>query len=140
MTRNDTIRTPRGGPRGRHARPMAPDPLQEFARGLRELRASAGGTSLRSMRRRTGHPVAELSAAASGDALPTLKTTLAYVTACGGDRAEWTRKWHVLNALLQVGDTDRAYETVHYPPPHPAPPPPAAAARRGKPGLGAGRR
>ncbi|MFB9476115.1 hypothetical protein ACFFR3_42035 [Nonomuraea salmonea] len=136
MTRNDTIRTPRGGPRGRHARPMAPDPLQEFARGLRELRASAGGTSLRSMRRRTGHPVAELSAAASGDALPTLKTTLAYVTACGGDRAEWTRKWHVLNALLQVGDTDRAYETVHYPRPTPHHRPPQPLPAVGNPASG----
>ncbi|MEV4566293.1 hypothetical protein AB0K12_21225 [Nonomuraea sp. NPDC049419] len=134
MTRNDTIRrTPRGGPRGRHARPVAPDPLQEFARGLRELRASAGGPSLRAMRRRTGHPVAELSAAASGDALPTLKTTLAYVAACGGDRAEWTRKWHVLNALLQVGDTDRAYETVHYPRSTPSHRPPQPLPATGNP-------
>ncbi|MEV0381621.1 hypothetical protein [Nonomuraea sp. NPDC050643] len=128
MTSKDTIQElPRGSrPRGRHARPAAPDPLKEFARGLRDLRAAAGGPSHRAMKRRTGHPAADLSAAASGDALPSLATTQAYVAACGGDEHEWTRKWHVVNALLRVRNSDRVYETVEYPrlgpAPEPAPP------------------
>src|SRR5205814_1535120 len=34
-----------------------------------------------------------LSAAASGQRLPTLDVTLAYVRACGGAEAEWTAGW-----------------------------------------------
>ncbi|SEG88738.1 hypothetical protein SAMN05444920_106296 [Nonomuraea solani] len=132
MTSRETIRElPRGSrSRGRHARAAAPDPVKEFARGLRELRAAAGNPSHRAMKRRTGHPAAELAAAASGDALPSLEATQAYVTACGGDQIEWTRKWHVVNTLLRVRQSDRVYETVEYPRVGPAPEPPPAARRR----------
>jgi hypothetical protein len=34
-----------------------------------------------------------LSVSASGDAMPSLSVTLGYVRACGGDEAEWERRW-----------------------------------------------
>ncbi|MFD0475839.1 hypothetical protein ACFQ0B_52215 [Nonomuraea thailandensis] len=82
------------------------------------------------MRRRTGLTAAELRAAVSGEELPSLAVTQAYVTACGGDRAEWTRKWHVADAMLRVRHSDRVYETVEFPRMGPAPEPPPAEPRR----------
>jgi hypothetical protein len=34
-----------------------------------------------------------LSSAASGTVFPTREVTLAYAKACGGDMAEWDRRW-----------------------------------------------
>ncbi|MGP3912929.1 helix-turn-helix domain-containing protein [Nonomuraea sp. 10N515B] len=88
--------------RGRRERPVPPGPLQEFAQGLRDLRAAAGNPSYRAMERKAGYSASALSAAAAGDRLPSLAVTQAYVGACGGDQDEWTRIWHTLR-----GDLDR---------------------------------
>ncbi|GAA2213697.1 hypothetical protein GCM10009850_091600 [Nonomuraea monospora] len=130
MTSKERLRELPRRSRGRHARPAAPDPLKEFARGLRDLRAAAGDPSRRAMRRRTGVPAAGLAAAVSGEELPSLAVTLAYVAACGGDRNEWTRKWHVVDAMLRVRHSDRVYETVEFPRMGPPPEPPVAERRR----------
>ncbi|MET8869922.1 hypothetical protein ABZW11_43905 [Nonomuraea sp. NPDC004580] len=84
--------------RGRRERPVPPGPLQEFAQGLRDLRAAAGNPSYRAMERRAGYSSSALSAAAAGDRLPSLALTLAYVGACGGDQDAWSEKWHDLRA------------------------------------------
>ncbi|MGX1562552.1 nSTAND1 domain-containing NTPase [Streptomyces sp. NPDC055506] len=68
-------------------------PVPRFAAGLRALRESAGRPTYREMARRARYGVTTLSQAAAGRQLPTRAVTLAYVKACGGDLAEWERRW-----------------------------------------------
>ncbi|MFJ8466630.1 nSTAND1 domain-containing NTPase [Streptomyces swartbergensis] len=84
----------RAGP-GRAEGELDPDagPVQRFAAGLRALREGAGRPTYREMARRAGYGVTTLSQAAAGKQLPTRAVTLAYVKACGGDLAEWERRW-----------------------------------------------
>src|SRR5262249_38327293 len=80
---------------GRRERPGDPaaGPLQAFAHQLRELRRAAGSPSYRELGRRAHFSDTSLSVAASGVSLPSLEVTLGYVRACGGDIAEWERRW-----------------------------------------------
>ncbi|MFC3500163.1 helix-turn-helix domain-containing protein [Micromonospora krabiensis] len=86
---------------GRPERPLDPEAgaLQQFALDLRRLRATAGLT-YRQLARRAHFSVTTLSKAASGEVVPSLQVTLAYVAACDGDRDEWTARWHALVAEL----------------------------------------
>ncbi|MFE4539317.1 helix-turn-helix domain-containing protein [Streptomyces scopuliridis] len=97
---------------GRQERPLDPSagPVQRFAFELRKLRQEAGGVTYRVMSRRTPYTVPTLSRAASGEQLPTLQVVLAYVEACGGDREEWERRWHLAaeDAALGAADDDAA--------------------------------
>ncbi len=81
---------------GRREKPLDPAAgvVQSFAHALRKLRAEAGAPTYRVMARRAGYSGPTLSAAAAGERLPTLPVLRAYVTACGGDPEEWTRRWH----------------------------------------------
>ncbi|GAA2120282.1 hypothetical protein [Streptomyces synnematoformans] len=81
---------------GRRERPLDPadGPVARFACELREVRRKAGGVTYRELAARVHYSAATLAQAASGDRLPSLAVTLAYVDACGGDREEWERRWH----------------------------------------------
>jgi hypothetical protein len=81
---------------GRREKPLDPaaGAVQRFAYDLRRLRDEAGTPTYRAMAARAGYSGPTLSAAAAGERLPTLPVLLAYVTACGGDSEEWTRRWH----------------------------------------------
>ncbi len=68
-------------------------PVERFAFELRKLRTEAGGMTYRVLAQRAGYGVTTLSQAATGEQLPTLPVVLAYVAACGGDRAEWEARW-----------------------------------------------
>lgn len=72
---------------------MDSDTISEFARGLREVRRSAGNPSYRSLERIAHYSRTTLSQAAAGRAFPSLPVTVAFVAACGGDVAEWERRW-----------------------------------------------
>jgi transcriptional regulator with XRE-family HTH domain len=63
---------------GRREQPVRPGPLHEFATELRTLRMRTG-LPYRALARKAGYSYSALSTAASGDALPTLEVTLAYV-------------------------------------------------------------
>jgi hypothetical protein len=52
----------------------------------------------RALARKAGYSASALSAAASGDTLPSLDVLLAYVGACDGDMVVWERRWHGLAA------------------------------------------
>ncbi|MEU5159112.1 hypothetical protein AB0G74_05800 [Streptomyces sp. NPDC020875] len=83
---------------GRREKPLDPDagPVQRFASGLREFRRLAGGPTYRAMARASGYSAPTLSAAASGERLPSLAVALAYIAACGGDdeaAADWEKRW-----------------------------------------------
>jgi tetratricopeptide (TPR) repeat protein len=76
-------------------------PLTEFALGLRALRRRAGQPSYRGLSAGTHYSPSTLARAASGQALPSLDVTLAYVTACGGAAAEWEATWTQVAASLR---------------------------------------
>jgi DNA-binding CsgD family transcriptional regulator len=78
----------------------ATEPIRQFARELRELRAAAGNPPYRDIARNTGYSPSTLSRAASGDRLPSLDVTRAYVLACGGDPVGWEERWRGLCAAL----------------------------------------
>jgi NB-ARC domain len=111
---------------GRPERPLSctTEPIAAFAHDLRELRRRAGNPSYRELARTALFAPSVLSSAASGYRLPTLPVTLAFVAACGGDRAAWERRWRKIAG--SKGTKQGAGNT----PPHamlaPAPSPPAA--------------
>ncbi|WP_416958202.1 XRE family transcriptional regulator [Streptomyces sp. Agncl-13] len=94
-------------------------PLPEFAAGLRQLRRKAGNPPYRTLAERAHYSISTLSSAASGQRLPTLAVTLAYVRSCDGDVQEWERRWR--EAAEQLGDGDPALglaEESGTPPPY----------------------
>ncbi len=80
---------------GRPERPLdgSTGPIAAFAHDLRVLRNRAGNPSYRELARTALFAPSVLSSAASGHRLPTLAVTMAFVSACGGDRAAWERRW-----------------------------------------------
>lgn len=85
--------------------------LVAFAAELRLLREKAGSPGYRELARRAHYSASTLSEAAGGRELPSFAVTLAYVEACGGDRAAWETRWRSVAATLAVpaainGDTD----------------------------------
>lgn len=99
----------------RPEKPISRDhgPLSEFALGLRELRQQAGGISYRELSRRTHFSASVLSEAASGNRLPSLQVTKAFVEACQGDTDAWEKRWNDTqksNSLPRsVADWQRIY-------------------------------
>jgi WD40 repeat protein/transcriptional regulator with XRE-family HTH domain len=79
----------------RRERPLDAEdgPLAEFAARLRQLRQKAGNPPYRELADRAHYAISTLSSAASGQRLPTLAVTLAYVRACGGDVENWAEYW-----------------------------------------------
>jgi tetratricopeptide (TPR) repeat protein len=82
--------------------------LAEFADALRQLRREAGNPGYRVLARRTGYGTTTLWEATSGRTVPTLAVTLAYVAACGGDAAEWERRWQRLVESRDDGPVEPA--------------------------------
>ncbi|GHH80954.1 nSTAND1 domain-containing NTPase [Streptomyces capitiformicae] len=79
-------------------------PLLEFAAGLRRLRKQAGNPPYRKLAEQAHYSISTLSSAASGQRLPTLAVTLAYVRACDGDVREWQRRWRETAEGLGEGE------------------------------------
>ena len=68
------------------------DSVAAFARDLRVLRAKAD-LDYPDMAEKSHYTMRTLASAAGGLRLPTLPVLIAYVNACGGDVAEWERRW-----------------------------------------------
>ena len=78
-------------------------PLQRFAQDLQNLRLRAGSPDYRKMARHSDCAHSTLATADKGRNLPTLRTTIAYVRACGADQVEqeaWASRWHTIKAQL----------------------------------------
>ncbi|MBE8516800.1 helix-turn-helix domain-containing protein [Amycolatopsis sp. H6(2020)] len=92
---------------GRPERPLdlTAGPIAAFAHELRVLRSRAGNASYRELARAAHFAPSVLSSAASGRRLPTLAVTLAFVSACGGDRLAWERRWRSIAG--QKGDDEQ---------------------------------
>jgi hypothetical protein len=84
----------------RPERPLDPTggAVADFAAGLRLLRHWAGSPGYRRLSTMAHYSATTLSAAASGQRLPSLAVTLAYVRACGGNPLEWEARWWQTNA------------------------------------------
>ena len=67
--------------------------VAQFASELRQLRAQAGNPTYREMARSAMFSSSVLSSAASGNRMPSLLVTLAFVTACDGDKEAWRQRW-----------------------------------------------
>ncbi|MFI0369241.1 hypothetical protein ACH35V_15260 [Actinomadura sp. 1N219] len=85
-------------------------PVERLAWELRRLRDRAGRPSYRVLAERAHFSRSTLAEAATGMRLPTLEATLAYAVACGGDRAEWERRWH-----LAADEVERTLRRSPYP-------------------------
>jgi hypothetical protein len=68
------------------------DSVAAFARDLRVLRAKAD-LDYPDMAEKSHYTMRTLASAAGGLRLPTLPVLIAYVNACGGDVAEWEKRW-----------------------------------------------
>ena len=91
--------------RGRPESVVDPEagPIQGFASGLRQLRASAGLTYKR-LSEVTSYAANTLSQAADGKRIPSKELTRAYVLACGGEPEEWEhRRQLALRSLAEDG-------------------------------------
>lgn len=101
---------------GRREKPLDPaaGAAPRLAYELRKLRGEAGGEAggptYRTMAERVGLSAPTLSAAASGERVPTLPVLLAYVRACGGDEADWGRRWReaTADAAEEAEQTEQA--------------------------------
>ncbi|MGI5192942.1 XRE family transcriptional regulator [Streptomyces sp. CA-288835] len=95
-------------------------PLLELAAGLRQLRQKAGNPPYRELANKAHYSISTLSSAASGQRLPTLAVTLAYVRACDGDLEEWERRWReAAECLGSEAHTDPdSAEACGTPPPY----------------------
>ncbi|MFD9886992.1 hypothetical protein ACFWZT_36650 [Streptomyces alboflavus] len=79
---------------------------------MRKLRREAGSPPYRVMGEDAGYSIAALARAAAGETLPSLAVTLAYVRVCGGDPADWERRWRAVRdeetAQLQQANEETA--------------------------------
>lgn len=86
---------------GRPQGPLDRDgsPVHEFAFWLRDLRRSSGLT-YEKLARDAHYATSTIQAAVAGERLPTLRVTLAFVRACGGDTELWRSYWIQVRRLL----------------------------------------
>jgi hypothetical protein len=74
--------------------------VERFAESLRQLRREHGNPAYRDLATLALFAPSVLSTAASGFTFPSLRVTLAFVRACGGDPVEWQRRWEAAAAEL----------------------------------------
>jgi len=86
---------------GRPEGPLDRDgsPVREFAFWLRDLRNSAGLT-YDQLGRLAHYATSTVQAATAGKRLPTLRVTLAFVGACGGNASQWRAYWTQIRRQL----------------------------------------
>ncbi|AUG79605.1 hypothetical protein CFP65_4887 [Kitasatospora sp. MMS16-BH015] len=79
---------------GRQEQPLdaAHGPLALFALELRELRRTAGSPPYRRLAASTNYSASTLAEATAGRRLPSEAVLAAFVTACGGDPAQWEQR------------------------------------------------
>jgi hypothetical protein len=109
-----------GVPRRERPLESADTALLRFAADLRRLREKAGNPTYRELSRRAHYSAATLSEAAGGRKLPSLAVTVAYVTACGDDPANWRARWQAVIgesdavAVNRAGPDEKADQSAPY--------------------------
>jgi Helix-turn-helix domain len=89
-------------------------PLREFAFWLRDLRKRSGLTYER-LAGRAHYAVSTVQEATAGRRLPTLRVTLAYVAACGGDQMAWREYWTRISRMLDANAPEGISRSVSPP-------------------------
>ncbi|SES40543.1 helix-turn-helix domain-containing protein [Actinokineospora terrae] len=90
--------------------------VAQFAGELRALRARAGNPTYREMARSAMFSSSVLSSAASGNRMPSLSVTLAFVAACGGDQDGWRQRWlAVTGGHMRFPTRERVTGKLPYP-------------------------
>lgn len=86
---------------GRPQKPLERDgsPVREFAFWLRDLRNRAGFT-YENLGKKAHYATSTVQEATAGRRFPTLRVTMAFVKACGGDPDEWRRYWGQIQRAL----------------------------------------
>lgn len=86
---------------GRPEEPLDRDgsPVREFAFWLRDLRRRAGLT-YDQLGKNAHYATSTVQAATAGSRLPTLRVTMAFVDACGGDQGEWREYWTLVRRAM----------------------------------------
>jgi Helix-turn-helix domain len=77
-------------------------PVREFAFWLRDLRHRSGLT-YEELAKSAHYATSTMQAATAGRRFPTLRVTMAFVKACGGDERAWRAYWAQARRLLDVG-------------------------------------
>lgn len=92
---------------GRPQKPLERDgsPVREFAFWLRDLRKIAGLT-YEQLGKKAHYATSTIQEAAAGKRLPTLRVTLAFVSACGGDLSQWRSYWAQVQRALDQDAPD----------------------------------
>jgi hypothetical protein len=85
--------------------------LREFAFWLRDLRRCSGLTYER-LAGQAHYAISTMQAAADGRRLPTLRVTLAYVAACGGDTGAWREYWTSVSRMLDANAPEGSVASV----------------------------
>ena len=112
----------------------ATDRAQLLVAELNQLRVSAGMPSYRQLAARTHYSRSALWRATHSPYLPSREITLALASACGGDRAEWDRKWHTARVQAATGRAATSDPGQASPPAAATPPARALPGRRRLPG------
>lgn len=99
---------------GRPEEPLERDgsPVREFAFWLRDLRRRSGLT-YDQLGKNAHYATSTVQAATAGQRLPTLRVTMAFVRACGGDAEQWREYWMQVRRALDRGapaGADRSVE------------------------------
>jgi hypothetical protein len=92
---------------GRPQEPLDRDgsPVREFAFWLRDLRKRSGLT-YGQLGKNAHYATSTVQAAAAGKRFPTLRVTLAFVEACGGDTSLWRVYWTQIQRALDPAAPD----------------------------------
>ena len=101
---------------GRPQEPLDRDgsPVREFAFWLRDLRHRSGLT-YEQLGKSAHYATSTVQAATAGRRFPTLRVTLAFVEACGGDERAWRAYWAQARRLLDEGAPDGVRQFVSPP-------------------------
>lgn len=110
---------------GRPQEPLDRDgsPVREFAFWLRDLRHRSGLT-YEQVGKSAHYATSTVQAATAGRRFPTLRVTMAFVAACGGDEQQWRAYWAQMRRTLDEGAPDGVRQPVA--PPWATGSPPAA--------------
>lgn len=92
---------------GRPQKPLERDgsPVREFAFWLRDLRKTSGLT-YEQLGKSAHYATSTVQEATAGRRLPTLRVTMAFVKACGGDPGEWRAYWTQVQRALDQDAPD----------------------------------
>lgn len=98
---------------GRPQKPLERDgsPVREFAFWLRDLRKTSGLT-YEQLGKSAHYATSTVQEATAGRRLPTLRVTMAFVKACGGDPGEWRTYWTQVQRVLDQDAPDSCLGSV----------------------------